>query len=300
MLTTSSSQLGLAVFLLYLVAQIALKLALATFFLRIPGTPVTRRIIIGSVSFYTLFTTIYFFLSFFRCGLAPWDTGYYHSWDNPACSEWLKASQAFDIAQASLNAVVDWIFCLTPIFVVARSPTIPMATKLSVCALILLGSLGSMASIARIVFLAPEVAPNSFGRMTVQPRALHVQFSCVLETGTGIVCLAMAALRPLFRALVQKCKAGMGQRSCSPEQATSTGQSIELDQSDSKEKLSRMAFTPGKDLDLFSDDDLMDGTTLGEGNSSQNSWYESSGTPVETKDWDHIDVAEKGEAHMTS
>lgn len=175
-----------------------------------------------------------------------------------------------------------------------------MATKLSVCALILLGSLGSMASIARIVFLAPEVAPNSFGRMTVQPRALHVQFSCVLETGTGIVCLAMAALRPLFRALVQKCKAGMGQRSCSPEQATSTGQSIELDQSDSKEKLSRMAFTPGKDLDLFSDDDLMDGTTLGEGNSSQNSWYESSGTPVETKDWDHIDVAEKGEAHMTS
>ncbi|KAF1350669.1 hypothetical protein BDV97DRAFT_368401 [Delphinella strobiligena] len=178
----------------------------------------------------------------------------------------------------------------------------PMATKLSVCALILLGSLGSVASIARIVITVPESAPNAFGQVTMQTRSLSVQFSCVLETGTGIVCLAMAALRPLYRVLVQKWKAGMGHRSCSIEQASSTGESIELNENGSKEKLTKFTFTHGKDLIALSDDDLLDGTRDGgeEESPPEDSWCGTPESAVEMEKWDHIDAAEKGEAHMTS
>lgn len=99
-----------------------------------------------------------------------------------------------------LNAVVDILFAALPIAIIATSTAMPARQKASVCGLVALAGMGSLVSVVRIPFIATdtEVGPGVFAN------EVPVALLSVAETGVGICCLSVAALRPLARLWASK------------------------------------------------------------------------------------------------
>ncbi len=134
----------------YIMSTTLLKVSLGLFFLRILTgtwpTPLLRTVI----GFNILVGVIYTFIMIFQCGnpirLAESMTG------SPDC-----VPRGFTLSvgyvYGTINAMTDWSFVFVSIFVLVRSG-LHLWTKVSVGAVILVGTLGSIACIMRMVYLS--------------------------------------------------------------------------------------------------------------------------------------------------
>lgn len=183
--------------MLYLFAQIALKLALATFFLRIVVRPWHRRVIIGGVTVFTLFTFSYAFTYLFSCGSRPyWETLI----DRVDCSVSDEALLPLNYIAAILNCGTDWLMAVSPI-IVLTTLKLPSREKRPVYLLTMLGLVASIVSVIRIpvVRIVSDVHNSNY----TQGLAMFLICSQV-EVGIGMIALSLAALRPLMRIALAK------------------------------------------------------------------------------------------------
>ncbi|GAB7356532.1 hypothetical protein MBLNU459_g7276t1 [Dothideomycetes sp. NU459] len=173
----------------YCCTMIFLKLSLAVFFLRVCLERWQRWIIIISATIYTLYTVGYLFVAIFQCGnpgnflLARLDQ---------KCLSWSTIAP-LNYIHGSLNAVTDWGFAVLPIFVLQRS-NMPPRAKWSVCGILALGALGSVASVVRLAYI--QVLHE--GSTTFFHDSVSIAICSIIEPGLGITAASLATLRPLF------------------------------------------------------------------------------------------------------
>lgn len=95
---------------------------------------------------------------------------------------------------ASASAASDWIFAITPIFLVLKARRMKRSSRISVCLLVLLAIMGSTVSIVRILFVSGlRLGPN-FLLTQSMPSQL-----CFTETAIGIMAVSLASLKPLYQ-----------------------------------------------------------------------------------------------------
>jgi len=173
---------------IYLFDQIAVKLALATFFLRIVREHWQRRVIQISASIYTFYALGFSIFAIFQCRL-PTAVNF----EFPVhCQPW-RIIGTLNYIAAINNCIIDWILVAMPIYTVSRVQMSPRA-KFSACGLILFGLVGSLISLARIPLVPGLKLTGTLNNFhIINPIAL-----CSLsESGIGIIAMSLAALRPL-------------------------------------------------------------------------------------------------------
>ena len=182
-------QLVLAAICTYLLNQILLKASMALFFLRVVNQRWQKTLILTTLGLYSTFLFVFFWIILFKNGLPTAKNLLAGAGHFPA-----GALKVLNYIAAVANVLVDWIFTITPIFVVAKA-LMPMRAKVTVCALILVGALGSASSIVRIPFIEDftHVKTTNFFS-TIEPIAL----ASIVETSMGLIAISLATLRPLF------------------------------------------------------------------------------------------------------
>ena len=182
---------------LYICVSIFLKLSLAVFFFRVVVERWQRWVIIVTATVYTVYTLAYLFVSVFQCG----DPSHFLfrkqedrclSWSIIAPMNWLHGS---------LNAAGDWIFAILPIFMLVKSQ-LPRRTKISVCFILMLGALGSVASLVRLSFFRGLQSDNFF------TQAVDISIASVIEPGLGIIAGSLVTFRPLLKLAREKTRSG--------------------------------------------------------------------------------------------
>lgn len=167
---------------------------MAIFFLRIVIKPGQRRLILIATAIYIVYSIGVLFLYVFQCG----DPG---SIDimNPKCLDFDTITGPVIYVGASLNAIIDWIFALTPI-VVVRGLQMKRRDKNSVIMLILLACSGSAVSIVRIPFVPGLDLNASF----YSKQSNRIAYASTAEGSIGIIVASMATYRPLLKLIKQK------------------------------------------------------------------------------------------------
>jgi len=205
--------------LIYLVDQIALKFSMAVFFLRIVQSKWQRIIIYVSMGIYATYSFAFIAVATFQCGVPkvvnfitgencmPWDTVTGPMNCKSTCRMMTPAVELIlpfpytDVAGV-FNAVIDWIFIITPIIVVSKTMMTTRA-KVSVCSIILLGALGSVASIARIPLLKDIKTTPS---LSYFKNLIPIALVSITESGIGIMAISLAAIRPLLSQCIDRTR----------------------------------------------------------------------------------------------
>lgn len=174
--------------------QISFKLSLAIFFLRIVKERWQKWIIKSTVILYIIHVSIFMLMVTFRCG-RPNGTNF--TSDN--CKlKWDGLLGPLAYSTGAGNALMDWIFALTPLLVITRM-NMSHRDKVSVCSLIGLAVVGSIVSIIRI----PYIGTLKFGPEFYAHDTTILMWS-IAESGIGNVAISLATLRPLVRLIRSK------------------------------------------------------------------------------------------------
>ncbi|KAF2156493.1 hypothetical protein K461DRAFT_265871 [Myriangium duriaei CBS 260.36] len=175
--------------LLYLVNQALLKVSMALFFLRIPQRKWQIWVIRISMAVYCTYSFAFFFVVLFECG-SP--TGFNFIYGT--CFAWNIMGPLNYIA-AVLNAIVDWVFIITPLFVVWHT-MMSRRSRIQICLLIAFGAMGSIVSIARIPLIKDL---RIFHSLKYFGKIVPISLLSLVETGVGLIAISLAALRPLMK-----------------------------------------------------------------------------------------------------
>jgi len=127
----------------------------------------------------------------------------------------------------SLNALTDWEFAILPIFVLQKTK-LPKHAKYSVCFILAVGALGSVASLVRLAYI--EGLNPGTSKFFVQ--AVNIAITSNIEPGLGIIAGSLATVRPLLRHIMQKTQGGWSSTSCFTEGNSSEG--VDAPRSESK------------------------------------------------------------------
>lgn len=221
--------MGLAAQVAYLVQGVCLKFALATFFLRFVCIKWQRHTIIAAVIIYAIYTLAFMLVTIFECG-PPLNLS---KGDHSNCLPWSTLGTLTYIS-ASLNAIVDWMLTLTPVLVIIDLQ-IPSREKVSVCILILLGTLGSIVSVARIPLVA--TLKYSIDRYNAH-NVLAISFMSIAECALGTIAISLAAIRPLFHPPPSRTVTARSQLDTyQPWQGRSISQAVQKDEHTSETEL---------------------------------------------------------------
>ena len=195
-LVADPTQYLVASFALYVSTMVLLKISLGIFFLRIVVKKWQRWTIYCTVAVSTIYGGYYFFGSIFQCG----DPTKFleHQLAGKCVSN--DALLAVNITAGVINAVTDWILALLPIFVL-RKANMPRPAKISAGCILLLGSLGSVVSCVRLVYVKSLQSNDQFF-----DNAALIMIWSIIEPGVGITCAALATLRPFFRCCMENAR----------------------------------------------------------------------------------------------
>ncbi|GAM86948.1 hypothetical protein ANO11243_049690 [Dothideomycetidae sp. 11243] len=187
------SQIGAASTQLYILAEVLVRWAYAAFYLRVLPSNLDlkwhRYIIVGLVVLYTMYQTASFFVSLFQCG-SPLNFG--SSSPEYTCLS-SRIMEDLLVTTYSFDAFIDWIMVLLPVLVVSKS-NMSKRMRMSVIAILLMGC---MASISGILVIALSYVNGPFPADDMH-LAIIIDIMAQCETFTAIVCLSLAATRPLF------------------------------------------------------------------------------------------------------
>lgn len=178
---------------------------MAIFFLRIVIEKWQRRLIVTSVAIFIVYSIGVLFLFVFQCG----DPGSINILE-PNCIDFDTITGPIIYVLASLNAVIDWIFALTPIMVI-RGLQMKRQDKGSVIFIILLACSGSAVSIVRIPFIDGLNLNASY----YSHSANRIAYASAAEGAIGIVVASMATCRPLLKYVKEKTRSVL---SCGSEE----------------------------------------------------------------------------------
>lgn len=183
----------------YVITTVVLKISLAFFFLRIVVKKWQRNVIFYTTGVYTMYAMVYFCVVTFGCG----DPAKFliHTAEGK-CLSIKGVTIPMSYVQTSLNAVMDWIYVLLPMHTL-WGLQMPRSTKIWASLLILLGALGSIASLIRLESVDGLEPGRDFFRKSV-PTAIWA----TIEPGLGIAAVSLATTRPLFRRFIESTRTG--------------------------------------------------------------------------------------------
>lgn len=197
--------------------MITVKISIGFFFLKLftTGFRWQRILVYTLVSISSIFGAIYLIMTFATCGImvrsqatTPLHTG----------SDWCAIQDTFvniSIVWSVLNAVTDITFQALSVQILWNAK-LNLGTKISASMLLVLGSIGGVASIARIVVQTPLNDIRLSG-------VLLVLWSNI-EAGLCITAASAITLRPLFQTWVENTKLAL---------SSINGQSVDSKQSSS-------------------------------------------------------------------
>lgn len=169
-----------------------MRISLGFFFLRFLVSKWQRRYVYISISLYTAYALSYLIVNAAFYGNT-------HKLANKmlngecagaSCGHW-PVIGPMSYTLAALNTFIDLTFAALPVLFI-RKANMPFKTKLSVCCLLGLGNISSIASIMRFPYI---------GNLNVTSGVLPADtfiIATTVEQAAGICALAAAALRPLF------------------------------------------------------------------------------------------------------
>lgn len=178
---------------MYILGQVTFKLSLAVLFLKISMAPWQRYIIISSVAIFIAYYIALLFVTIFQCG-NPANVGSMTT----TCWDWATITGPLNYIGAVLNAIVDWIFAITPIVVISKL-TMDRQDKLSVICVMLVAISGSIISIVRIPYIS-GLNPNASYYAKDSNR---IVYASVAESGVGLVAASLAVMRPLGKQIAE-------------------------------------------------------------------------------------------------
>jgi len=187
-------------FAFYLFTSLALKLSLAVFFLRIVLAQWQRRIIIISTVIFSVYTFSFFFVAVFQCG-SP-DKYLLHKVQGK-CISW-SVLGPMNYVHGVMNALTDWIFVSLPILVVRRA-NMNGRDKWSVVFVLVIGVLGSVASVVRLFYIN-YLHSGDKDATTFFSNASGIAILSTIEPGMGITAACMATLKPLFKTVLGRTR----------------------------------------------------------------------------------------------
>lgn len=97
------------------------------------------------------------------------------------------------MASGVINAATDWALAILPIFVL-RQADLSLRTRLAVCFVLMLGTLGSIMSVVRLPYIKGLAQGPNFFR-----GAVKITIWSIIEPGFGITAACLVTLRPLFK-----------------------------------------------------------------------------------------------------
>lgn len=99
-----------------------------------------------------------------------------------------------------MNALTDWVFVSLPILVI-RKANMSARDKLSVVFVLVIGVLGSVASVVRLFYI-DALHSGDQDATTFFSNASSIAIVSTIEPGLGITAACLATLRPLFKSLL--------------------------------------------------------------------------------------------------
>ncbi|KAF4548240.1 Hypothetical protein D9617_30g011450 [Elsinoe fawcettii] len=193
--------LALGSILTYLVDQVFIKIALGYFFLRVVNPGWQKWTIKGAVIVYVLYSSVFTVVVLFSCGLPTPE-----HFASGKCIDWNTQLGPMNYVGASLNAIVDWILTLVPIYVVFKV-NMSRKEKISVSILMMLGLTGSIVSVIRIPYVS-GVAPTE--DLSFFTKVIPLSLCSIAENGIGIMAISLAALRPLYARIFDVTRSRFG------------------------------------------------------------------------------------------
>lgn len=177
----------------YVLSNMALKMSIGLFLLRIVVEPVHKYTILAVLVVTELFGAAFFFLFLFQCQPSS------YFWNRFAgngatgnCIDNMVTVKA-TYTYSAVSCWGDWTFSIIPIFMIRNLQMTPR-TKLVVVFILALGGIASTATIIRIPYVHYMADIADFLYMTTD-----VAIWSTAETGIGISASSFATLRPLFR-----------------------------------------------------------------------------------------------------
>jgi hypothetical protein len=103
-----------------------------------------------------------------------------------------------------MNALTDWIFVSLPILVI-RKANMSVRDKWSVVFVLVIGVLGSVASVVRLFYIN-ALHSGDQDATTFFSNASSIAIVSTIEPGLGITAACLATLRPLFRTILDRTR----------------------------------------------------------------------------------------------
>jgi hypothetical protein len=155
-----------------------------------------RRVIIISTIIFSVYTFSFFFVAVFQCG----DPAKYllHKVEGK-CVAWSTLGP-MNYLHGVMNALTDWIFVSLPILVI-RKANMSARDKLSVVFVLVIGVLGSGASVVRLFYIN-ALHSGDQDATAFFSGASSIAIVSTIEPGLGITAACLATLRPFFRSLL--------------------------------------------------------------------------------------------------
>ncbi|KAF1344277.1 hypothetical protein BDV97DRAFT_373800 [Delphinella strobiligena] len=178
---------------MYILGQVTFKLSLAVLFLKISMARWQRWIIISSVAIFIAYYIALLFVTIFQCG-NPANVGSMTT----TCWDWATITGPLNYIGAVLNAIVDWIFAITPIIVISKL-TMGRQDKLSVICVILVAISGSIISVVRIPYISGLNPDASY----YSKNSNRIVYASVAESGVGLTAASLAVMRPLGKRIAE-------------------------------------------------------------------------------------------------
>ncbi|KAL9089752.1 MAG: hypothetical protein Q9165_005546 [Trypethelium subeluteriae] len=173
----------------YILSMVFFKISLGTFLLRLVIRKWHTIFIYVFMTLSTVYGIVYFFFALFQCGNPT------KILENKLAGRCQPASVQLGMGytHVTVQALVDWAFATLPV-VIMWNANMNRRTKFSVAFVLMLGAVGSTATLVRFKYEGGLVDDNDFFFA-----AANVAITCTIEAGLGITAASLATLRPLFK-----------------------------------------------------------------------------------------------------
>lgn len=190
-------QLSVADSIIFVFAQILIKLSVGAYFYRIVHQRWQRYIISISLIVFVIFELVLVFTTTFQCG-KPTVMNLVTGLASGRCISWSRFVGPLTYLAVCLNAALDWIFVLAALPVISSLRRMPPGEVTCVCFLFFLATGASVLSLVRIKFIGDGSQP------AVLQNNKHFAVLSLTEAGVAIITVSMATLHPLFQLCLRR------------------------------------------------------------------------------------------------
>jgi len=179
----------------YVVTVALLRISLGYFFLRIIHQPWQRRLIYGIMIFYSTFSFGYFWYAIFQCGVPTKE----HFWQAKTLAKCGPKARGLGLGyfHSAITAGADLIYVVLPLPLVLTS-SLNRREKIGVIAILLVATLGCVASLVRIKWVPVLVDVST----DIFYNGFWLAIWSAIEPGLGIITSSVACLRPMMKEVI--------------------------------------------------------------------------------------------------